>query len=77
MTISFDDVYIDGFKVDLSGLYCDNLEIGGKSVETLHLYQQEWEDFTSEPSRVEFRVKLVNPKSLLTIYESDRITFDL
>ncbi len=77
LTITFSEVYIDGFKVDLSGLTCENLAIGGKSVETLHLYQQEWEDFTTNPSRVEFRVRLINPKSLLNIYDSDVVTFDL
>ncbi len=77
LTITFSEVYIDGFKVDLSGLTCENLAIGGKSVENLHLYQQEWEDFTTNPSRVEFRVRLINPKSLLNIYDSDVVTFDL
>lgn len=77
LTVSFSDVYIDGFKVDLSGLYCDNLEMGAKAVAELTLYQSEWEDFTTNPSRVEFRVRLINPKSLLNIYDSDVITFDL
>ena len=78
LTITFSDLYIDGFKVDLSGLYCENLAIGAKSVESMILYQSEWEDFTTSPDRVEFKIKLINPKSLLTIYEtSDRITFDL
>lgn len=78
LTVSFSDVYIDGFKVTLSCLYCEDLEAGAKSVSELTLYQSEWEDFTTSPKRVEFRVRLTNPKSLLTIYEtSDRITFDL
>ena len=78
LTVSFSDVYIDGFKVDLSGLYCEDLEVGAKAVSELTLYTSEWEDFTTNPKRVEFRVRLTNPKSLLTIYEtSDRITFDL
>ena len=77
LTVSFSDVYIDGFKVDLSGLYCDDLEMGAKAVADLTLYQSEWEDFTTNPSRVEFRVRLTNPKSLLTVYDSDVITFDL
>lgn len=78
LTVSFSDVYIDGFKVDLSGLYCEDLEAGAKAVSELTLYTSDWEDFTTNPKRVEFRVRLTNPKSLLTIYEtSDRITFDL
>jgi hypothetical protein len=78
LTITFSDLYIDGFKVDLSGLCCENLEVGAKSVESLTLLQSEWEEFTTSPYRVEFRIKLINPKSLLTIYEtSDRITFEL
>ena len=77
LTVSFSDVYIDGFKVDLSGLYCDDLEMGAKAVADFTLYQSEWEDFTTNPSRVEFRVRLINPKSLLNIYDSDVITFDL
>lgn len=78
LTVYFSDLYIDGFKVDLSGLYCENLEAGSKSVESLTLLQSEWEEFTKSPEKVEFRIKLVNPKSLLTIYEtSDRVTFEL
>lgn len=78
LTITFSDLHIDGFKVDLSGLCCENLEVGAKSVESLTLIQSEWEEFTTSPNRVEFRIKLTNPKSLLTIYEtSDRITFEL
>lgn len=78
LTISFTDLYIDGYKVDLSGLYCDDLAIGAKSVESLTLYQSEWEDFTFSPKKVEFRVRLTNPKSLLTIYETNnRIEFEL
>lgn len=78
LTITFSDLYIDVFKVDLSGLYCDNLEIGAKAVKSLTLIQSEWEEFTTSPNRVDFRIKLINPKSLLTIYEtSERITFEL
>lgn len=77
VTVEFSDIYIDGFKVELSELTCKSLAIGEKATGVLTLVQSEWEAFTVEPSKVEFRVTLVNPKSLLIRYESDRITFDI
>lgn len=77
ITVEFSDIYIDGFKVELSGLCCKDLKIGEETKAVFTLIQSEWEDFTAAPSKVEFRVKLTNPKSLLTIYESERITLDL
>ena len=77
VAVEFSDIYIDGFKVELSELACKSLVVGEKATGVLTLVKSEWETFTVEPSKVEFRVTLVNPKSLLIRYESDRITFDI
>lgn len=77
ITVNTVDVYIDGFKAEFSGLYCDDLAVGAKAIETFTLMESEYEDFTTDPSKVEFRIRLTNPKSLLTMYDSDRLFFDV
>jgi hypothetical protein len=77
VTVEFSDIYIDGFKVELSELTCKSLVVGEKATGVFTLVQSEWETFTVAPSKVEFRITLINPKSLLIRYESDRITFDI
>ena len=77
VTVEFSDIYIDGFKVELSELTCKTLAIGEKATGVLTLVQSEWEAFTTEPSKIEFRITLINPKSLLIRYESDRIVFNV
>ena len=63
ITVNTVDVYIDGFKAEFSGLYCDDLAVGAKAIETFTLMESEYEDFTTDPSKVEFRIRLTNPKN--------------
>lgn len=78
LTVVFDEVYIDGFKVDMSGLYCDDLAAGTKKIECFSLYQYEWEEFTDCPKKAEFRVRLINPNTFDTIHEtSGKLNFTL
>lgn len=78
LTVVFDEVYIDGFKVDMSGLYCDDLAAGTKKIECFNLYQYEWEEFTNCPKKAEFRVRLINSNTFDIIHEtSGKLNFTL
>ena len=39
--ISFREIYIDGYKADLSGLYCECLDPGMKAIEELTLWESD------------------------------------
>lgn len=74
-TVQFSDIYVDGYRMALSGLYCKNLQPETKAVDDFILLTNEWEDITDSPSEVKFTVVLVNPDTYLNLFESDRITF--
>jgi hypothetical protein len=75
--ISFTDVHIDGYKVDLCSIYVDSLEVGKKSFETLYLYESDYEDFTSYPSMVEFTIIVRDPASWTELSASDVIYINI
>ena len=74
-TVQFSDVYVNGYRMALSGLYCENLQPETKAIDDFILLTNEWEDITDSPSEVKFTVVLVNPDTYLNLFESDRITF--
>jgi hypothetical protein len=76
-TVIFTDLYIDGYKVFVSGLTCENILPGKKSIDDLVLLESEWGQFTEEPDELMFKIKLVNPKSYFTEYEIDQMTFNV
>lgn len=63
VTISFTDVYIDGYQASLSGGYCDELAAGKKAFVELTLWQSDWEDFTSWPQEISFIIKTIESDS--------------
>ena len=75
--ISFTDVHIDGYKVDLCGIYVDSLETSKKSFETLYLYESDYEDFTNYPSVVEFTIIVRDPTSWNDLSGSDVIYINI
>ena len=75
--ISFTDVHIDGYKVDLCGIYVDSLDVGKKSFETLYLYESDYEDFTNYPSMVEFTIIVRDPASWNDLSGSDVIYINI
>ena len=70
LDICLTDIYIDGFKADLSGMYCSELGAGKKAYESLTLYEFEYEDFSDFPSVIEFVVKIQDSASWNTIVET-------
>jgi hypothetical protein len=70
LDICLTDIYIDGFKADLSGMYCSSLGAGKKAYESLTLYEFEYEDFSDFPSVIEFVVKIQDSTSWNTIVET-------
>ena len=75
--ISFTDVHIDGYMVDLTGAYVSELTEGKKSFETLYIYESDYEDFTSFPSIIEFIIKVQDSESWNDLSESDIIYIDI
>ena len=75
--ISFREIYIDGYKADLSGLYCECLDPGMKAIEEFTLWESDWEDFTSKPREVQFIIEVCDPKSLGTLEYSSAFTITL
>lgn len=74
LSINFTDVIINGTKVYISGLTCENLLPETDTVEEFVLYEKDWNSFTENPSDISFRIELVNSKSRLDWYESNLIT---
>lgn len=74
LTVSFTDIIINGTKVYISGLTCENLLPETDTVEEFVLYEKDWNSFTEDPSDISFRIELVNSKSRLDWYESNLIT---
>lgn len=67
--ISFKDVYIDGYKADLSGLYCECLDPGMKAIEDFTLWKSDYEDFTSKPKEVHFIIDIMDPHNFVSLVE--------
>ena len=67
--ISFKDVYIDGYKADLSGLYCECLDPGMKAIEDFTLWKSDYEDFTSKPKEVRFIIDIMDPHNYVSLVE--------
>lgn len=67
--ISFKDVYIDGYKADLSGLYCECLDPGMKAIEDFTLWKYDYEDFTSKPKEVRFIIDIMDPHNFVSLVE--------
>jgi hypothetical protein len=67
--ISFKDVYIDGYKADLSGLYCECLDPGMKAIEDFTIWESDYEDFTSKPKEVCFIIDIMDPHNYVSLVE--------
>lgn len=70
LDVCLTDIYIDGFKADLSGMYCSSLGAGKKAYESLTLYEFEYEDFSDFPSVIEFVIKIQNSETWNIIVET-------
>jgi hypothetical protein len=77
LDISFTNVHIDGYQVDLCGVYVSALEGDKKTFETLYLYESDYEDFTSYPSLVEFTIKIQDSTSWYDVAESEPIQIEI
>ena len=67
--VSFKDVYIDGYKADLSGLYCSCLDPGMKAIEDFTIWESDYEDFTSKPKEVRFIIDIMDPHNYVSLVE--------
>lgn len=74
LTVVFTDMYVNGHPVYSSGLTCEKLFPGTTVTEELVLLDKEYELSTVSEYDISFVVKLVNAKSCLDLYNSNRIT---
>jgi hypothetical protein len=77
LDVCLTDIYIDGFKADLSSMYCSSLGAGKKAYESLTLYEFEYEDFSDFPSVIQFVVKIKDSASWNTIVETELLSLPL
>lgn len=75
--ISFREVYIDGYKADLSGLYCECLDSGMKAIKDLTLWESDWKAFTNKPGEVQFVIEVCDPSTLGTLERSSTFVITL
>lgn len=77
LDIYLTDVYLDGFKAELVGMYCSELGAGKKTYESLTIYEYEYEDFSDFPSIIEFVVKIQDTATWNTIVETEPMYLQL
>jgi hypothetical protein len=76
LTVITSELYLNGQRVYTSGLTCEKLLPDTDSDEELVLLNKEWKQVTNYPSKVSFKIKLLNDKSRLDLYETDLITLE-
>lgn len=74
VNVLFTDIYLDGQQLFISGLTCENLLPKTTVVEDFVLSSKEVDQSYKFPVTVTFKIKLVNSKSYLDLYESKQIT---
>jgi hypothetical protein len=74
LTVITSELYLNGQRVYVSGLTCEKLLPATDNIEELVLLEKEWNQLIEYPSEVSFKIKLVNDKSHLDLYETDLIT---
>lgn len=77
ISVSFTDVYIDGYMAELSSGLCDELAPGRKALVELTLWKSDYEYFTDFPRTAEFVIKLRDPYSWYAIAESELLQIKL
>lgn len=70
ISVSFTDVYVDGYLVDLTGGGVYDLAPNKKAFATLTVFETDYEEFTNAPSCIEYTIKIMN-SDLTTIAESE------
>ena len=78
--VDFTNVFINDWRADLSGCYCSSLDGGGKAIETLTLWESDYEDIADRPEKVEFTLLITEyteHSTWRTILESEPICISL
>ena len=74
INVTFDDLYLDGQKVYISGLTCEKLIPGTSQVEDFVIKETECEQNPESYEKFTFNIKLMNAKSYLDLYETEPVT---
>lgn len=76
LTVITSELYLNGQRVYISGLTCEKLLPDTDSDEELVLLNEEWKQIINYPSKISFKIKLLNDKSRLDLYETDLLTLE-
>lgn len=76
LTVITSELYLNGQRVYISGLTCEKLLPDTDSDEELVLLNKEWKQVINYPSKISFKIKLLNDKSRLDLYETDLLTLE-
>jgi hypothetical protein len=76
LTVITSELYLNGQRVYISGLTCEKLLPNTDSDEELVLLNEEWKQVINYPSKISFKIKLLNDKSRLDLYETDLLTLE-
>lgn len=76
LTVVFTDIFVNGHPVYSSGLTCEKILPGATAVEELVLLDREYELSITSEHEISFIIKLINAKSYLDLYNSNRITLE-
>ena len=71
LNIYLTDIYIDGFRAEYCGMYCDGLRASKKAYESLSLWESDYSDFSDFPSVIEFVIEIQDATSYYTLVETD------
>jgi LEA14-like dessication related protein len=74
INVTFDNLYINGQRVYVSGLTCEKLLPGTSEVEDFVLKEFECNQNPEKENELVFTIKLMNAKSYLDIYETEQVT---
>ena len=78
--VEFTNVFINDCRADFSSCYCSSLDGGGKAIETLTLWESDYEDTADRPEKVEFTLLITEyteHSTWRTILESEPICISL
>lgn len=77
ISVSFVDVAINGFAMDLSGGYQGSIRPGNKAVNSITILESEYEDYIENIEYVEFIIHIYDTEKYVTIIDSNVICINV
>jgi hypothetical protein len=71
------NVYIDGILAELSGGSQSDIEVGKKAFLEINLWSSDYEDYTDDPTKVEFDILIMHDDNWETLFEINDIVLQV